>query len=132
MSSVCGQAEALAEAFFYTVTAYEAENIALKTHRSDACAMRARNGVHNTPYPLLPCLPENTMKKSSIYGMARGYCRGRLNLQSSTDGYGKNAHPFRPNFKWLQGALIPLKTGDLVIPECHNRTLMDGVNHLYC
>jgi hypothetical protein len=51
------------------------------------------------------------------FGMARGYCRGRLNLQSSTDGYGKNAHPFRPNFKWLQGALIPVTTGDLVIPE---------------
>ena len=46
-------------------------------------------------------VPEMAVKASVVSfgnGMARGYCRGRLNLQSSTDGYGKNAHPFRPKF----------------------------------
>jgi len=52
-------------------------------------------------------------------------------ITGSADGYGKSAHPFRPNFKWLEGALIPLTKGDLVIPDCHNRTQRDGVNHLF-
>ena len=48
--------------------------------------------------------------------MAPDSCRRRFDLQSPTDGYGKSAHPFRPNLKWLYGALLPVTTGDLVIP----------------
>ena len=38
-------------------------------------------------------------------------------------------HPVRPNFSWLQGALILATARDLVTPECQFRTRSDGVYH---
>lgn len=40
--------------------------------------------------------------------------------------------PVPSDLKWLQGALIPLPKWDLVIPDCQNRTLVDGEKHLFC
>ena len=61
--------------------------------------------------------------------MAQDSCRGTLHFDGDVvDGSCKSAFPCPSDLKkrWLQGALIAENKADLVIPECHSRTLWIG------
>ena len=75
-------------------------------------------------------------KKDDVSALATGWltipAEGDLRTKKSADGYACRLPTRSVRFLMAPRCSDPNNKGDLVIPVCHNRTSVDGVDHPFC